>query len=925
MKGRLLSLLLSICIALPIPTAGVVVEDVSVEHLVNPLGIASTSPRISWRIVTTTRNVTQLAYQLRLSSLNSSVWSSGKILDDRNSAVPWPGLPLIAGEIYDLQLRVWTSDGSVSDYCEPQRFSVGLQSWADWSAAARFIGMASGNTSAAPWLRGEFSLSAEDLAAIAVGNASVLLHVASVGYHEAFINKARLEPGSVLLPSVSYLPKRVLSHTYDASVAPLVVGTNVIGLWASAGWAQWPSYSSAYSHAPLVAAELRVLPPASLNVTQPTPLLTVATDATWAVHLSSRSHYGGWEPHDFGGDVLNCSADIPGWATAEVDASSWERATEYSLSATISVSPEAAEPTQVVEVIPAVNITGCNATAPAPGCIRVTLRDMFTGWVNVSAAAFALLPAGSVVTIQHSTNAGVVVEYNAIDTVIVGPVGAPDGFINKFAYHESQYLTVTGLAVMPSLSDFNGLKLTTARTPVGRFSSSNGMLTTMFETTVRTVEGLTTGGMTVDCPPRERCGYGGDGHASMDFAMASYDRPAAFYGHWAQSWADVQDPNSGSLPNTAPTGDAGGGPAWGGFVVTMPWALYTWTGDAQPLAAMFPHMQAFLSFLLSNVRNGTLQPYGTSAMSFLGDWYPPPPAKSCLAGQPCNSLFNNAYLVLLLRTASQVANVLGNASAAEQYSSLAGSIGAATHAAFYNASAAQYLDGKQTEQVMPLMAGMVPSALITGIQSALETSIVVGADGHLGTGLHGTWGLYRYLTDPAIGRDDLLFTVSNQTSMPSYGWFLDQGYTTWPEEWAGAGSRMHGCFNSVGLWFQQGLLGVRPDPAAPGMRSIIVKPAYCVGDVTWAEGATATPAGPLTNAWNCTAAPPGQGSKCYRHRITVPGNAFVTLWIPGAGIANVTESGQPAVDAPGVGFLRHEKGLTVWRVGSGTYAFSSCM
>jgi hypothetical protein len=27
----------------------------------------------------------------------------------------------------------------------------------------------------------------------------------------------------------------------------------------------------------------------------------------------------------------------------------------------------------------------------------------------------------------------------------------------------------------------------------------------------------------------------------------------------------------GSLPHTAPTVDGGGGPAWGGFSITMPW------------------------------------------------------------------------------------------------------------------------------------------------------------------------------------------------------------------------------------------------------------------------------------------------------------------------------------------------------------------
>lgn len=86
-------------------------------------------------------------------------------------------------------------------------------------------------------------------------------------------------------------------------------------------------------------------------------------------------------------------------------------------------------------------------------------------------------------------------------------------------------------------------------------------------------------------------------------------------------------------------------------------------------------------------------------------------------------------------------------------------------------------------------------------------------------------------------RNDLVFTMTNQTSFPSYGYFLEQGFTTWyvvhsssiccvqffklaqlhelsafrnactvprPEQWdisTPGLSRMHGCFNAIGLWF----------------------------------------------------------------------------------------------------------------------------
>ena len=38
----------------------------------------------------------------------------------------------------------------------------------------------------------------------------------------------------------------------------------------------------------------------------------------------------------------------------------------------------------------------------------------------------------------------------------------------------------------------------------------------------------------------------------------------------------------------------------------------------------------------------------------------------------------------------------------------------------------------------------------------------------------------RYLMES--GRNDLAFLIANQTTFPSYGHFLAQGYTTWPEQ-----------------------------------------------------------------------------------------------------------------------------------------------
>ena len=61
------------------------------------------------------------------------------------------------------------------------------------------------------------------------------------------------------------------------------------------------------------------------------------------------------------------------------------------------------------------------------------------------------------------------------------------------------------------------------------------------------------------------------------------------------------------------------------------------------------------------------------------------------------------------------------------------------------------------------------------------------------------------------GRNDLVFTWANKTDFPSYGHFLKLGYTTWPEQWdiKSGQSLMHGCYNAIGLWFVEGVAGIR--------------------------------------------------------------------------------------------------------------------
>jgi alpha-L-rhamnosidase len=223
------------------------------------------------------------------------------------------------------------------------------------------------------------------------------------------------------------------------------------------------------------------------------------------------------------------------------------------------------------------------------------------------------------------------------DSFTFGPSGA-GRFSMKFAYHEIQFITITGLATPPLISDIIGWRVAINLTHSGSFECSSPLITKLYTTTVNNYLGITTGGMTVDCPHRERRGYGGDGHTSYQFALQNFG-VGAYFGKWMRDFADVQGPD-GLVPFTAPTVSGGGGPAWSGFVVTNPWQTYVTYGDKTILEDMYQTMVGLVAFFRKKPgADGLLHPWTTSMWDFLGDWITPHVRPVCTpfgsSPQPC--------------------------------------------------------------------------------------------------------------------------------------------------------------------------------------------------------------------------------------------------------------------------------------------------
>ena len=109
------------------------------------------------------------------------------------------------------------------------------------------------------------------------------------------------------------------------------------------------------------------------------------------------------------------------------------------------------------------------------------------------------------------------------------------------------------------------------------------------------------------------------------------------------------------------------------------------------------------------------------------------------------------------------------------------------------------------------------------------------ADGHLQTGFLGVKHLCRVLADN--GRADYAVRLLLNETYPSWGFSIRQGATTIWERWDGwtegrgfqsanMNSFNHYAYGSVGEWLYARLAGIDWDAAAPGFRTVRLRPVF---------------------------------------------------------------------------------------------------
>lgn len=896
-------------------SSSIIPRQLRCEYLENPTGLDEPHPRLSWTLKaadSTKFGQAQTAYQIIVSSNsenlaagNGDIWNSNWRKSADMQLIPYEGKALSSDKSYYWKLRVKDEKGVVSAWSKPAYWTTGLLNKSDWKA--KWIGtdqiydpkQADCNIWD-PWLRKSFTINAVPKRA--------MFFVASVGYHELYVNGKKVND-DVLSPAVSNHAKRARYIAYN--IAPLLrPGKNVIAIWLGTSWSIFGPYiEKSRPNTPIVIAQGQI-------GTQ-----LVKTDQTWLSKESPNKLLGSWDFAKMGGELYDANRELPEWNAIGLDDSSWTKAVVYQPN--LILSAQQVEANKVFDEIKPVAIV-----SRPDGSYRVDMGVNFAGWTSVNISG----KPGDRIDFQYSERAQDDITFNLHSAYIIGKSGKGT-FRNRFNYSSGRWITIKGLKEKPKLTDVKGWMVRTNYKAATTFECSDPLQNWIYNTVKWTFQNLSIGGYIVDCPQRERLGYGGDAHATCETGMENY-KMGAFYTKWMEDWRDMKGSEAivgnmydttwahkgimsgrplhkGILPHSAPTYMGGGGPPWGGIVVSLPWFVYQQEGDRRILEKNFELITDWLEFLKSQSKDDMLMRFGGN-WDFLGDWlWPGATAEGMNNNKPQTVFLNNCYLVFNYRTAAKIARVLGKAKEAQAWENQANATSSAIHAKFYNADDYSYSDKSMGNLAAALFGDVMPANLRAVVMKRLETEILVNRAGHINVGITGGAMLFKVLRD--AGRDDLIYSMTSQTTYPSWGYMKDNGATTiwemWEKDLPGH-SLLHSSYLYPGAWYIDGLAGIKKDTRAPGMQRFILRPpGLTANQMTSASASMQAASGLIKTYWK-------REDNTLKYEITVPPNTVANLQIP------VEEAKNMQGTIKYVTRLGTENGLVIYELKAGSYSLS---
>ena len=880
--------------------AVIIPTELRCEYRINPLGIDNINPRLSWKIADSdhTRGQKQTACQVlvatSIKNLNNDkgdLWDTKVKYDSKSVNNIYEGKPLASHQTCFWKVRIRDVSGKWSDWSPNAIFTIGLLKQSDWKGD--WIYKADQLKTDHNWYRKNFKLSDAPI--------SGLVYVGSFGYHELYVNGEKVTD-NVMNPVSSYMKKRIPYLTYDIS-DKLKKGDNVIAVWHAAGWARWTRIRE-YRNPPFAFK-------AQVEIEAAGKPITLVSDKSWKCKKSHSEYIGDWDILNFGGELINARRLEPDWCTAEYDDSSWANASVWTYSVPARLSAQMVEPQVRYETV-----TPRSVTTNDNGTYLIDMGQNYTGQFEIFLRNGS---EGDRVTFEISDQTNLVCNWAQKSEYVFGSTG--EGmFANRFNVAGGRWITVTGLEYKPEINDIKGYVITCNRKRISNFESSSDLLNRIYEINLDTIIANTMDGIMVDCPHRERRGWGEVTVAAMYGDALPNFESGAFVDQYTQYMRDAQFPD-GKIRAVINEEDR---PflMWKANSPITVWEAYRMLGDEKILLDNYASIEKWMTWLFENsdyAKGGALiiGEQGEREFPGLGDWCTPKGNFWDSSNSPEAAHFNNCLYAYMLDCAMNIAAALDKTEDVKKYADRLKVQREATHKLYYDPVTGDYGNGQQVNQVFALIAGVTPESEKQKVYDNFVDEVLY-AFPYYDTGSSGQALYTRYFTEYGE-RIDLIYELLSDTRHPSYGYFIRTGANVWPERWSAVGnSRIHTCYTGIGGYFIKGFGGIRPDSEYPGMRNFIIKPAP-VGDLTYANTEFESMYGNIVVNWKRT-------SSSASYHIEVPVNSTAKVYIPAVGKNHVKESGVPAEKAKGITWLAAEHNdavgnYVIYKLVSGVYNF----
>jgi alpha-L-rhamnosidase len=857
------------------PVSSLKVEQLRTEYKTNPVGIDVTSPRFSWKLISTERNTMQTSYRIVMSlteifNPKKTLWDSGDMLSDASHLVEYQGPTLQSRKRYFWKVIVRDNHNNTTESAV-HYFETGLLNSSDWTAKwiepERDIDIKTSQPS--PVVRKVFMAKPKIV--------SARLYVTSRGLNEVEINGQRVGK-DVLSPGWTAYQSRIQYFSYD--VTNLVkTGSNAIGAMLGDGWYRgflaWNNNRNVYGQRVALLAQLHIV---YANGKED----VIGTDESWKANNNGPVRMS----DIYNGENYDARLRNAAWSLAEfADTTGWWTVKLGDYPKNNLVAPAGPAVRRIEEIKPIKIIK-----TPAGETVLDFGQNM-VGWVRFKVKG----EAGTTVKINHAEvldqKGNFYVENLRAAKVEINYTlkgGEVESYEPHFTFMGFQYIKLSSWPTEPTLDDFVGVVVHSDMPVSGTFECSKPLLNQLQHNIVWGQKGNFVD-VPTDCPQRdERLGWTGDAQAFARTATFNKD-VAGFFTKWLADVAIDQKANGG-VPHVIPDVLQRSNPdqiksssGWADVATIIPMDMYQVYGDKRLLAAQYESMKKWVGYIKTNAGEKLLWTNG----QHFGDWLSFR-GSSPQMGEPTtdNDFIASAFYAHSARLTSKAALALGKTMEALEYSELYDKIKKAFNQEYVSPNG-RLVCNTQTAYVLALHFDLLPENLRPQAVERLVKDIKDHKN-HLTTGFLGTPYLCHVLT--RFGKNDVAYELLNQETYPSWLYPVKMGATTIWERWdgikpdgsfqdAGMNSYNHYAYGAIGDWMYQNMAGI--DWAEPGFKKAKIAPKPG-GGITSTKGSYEGPFGTIVTNWSIV----GGQTKLM---VTIPANSLAQITLPNATPEKVSE------------------------------------